>query len=543
MSEDTLRILLVEDNPADASIVEEFLRASGQPFFLRHAECLADGMAALSEPFNVVLLDLSLPDSQGLESLRRVRGRTGSIPIILMTHLNDEDVAVQAMKEGAQDYLVKGMPDASLLIRAIRYAIERQRIETTLKHYQEHLEELVSERTGKLRMANQTLQKEVEAHQQTEVQLRRAIELVEAHHRAKREFIIGTSHELRTPLAAMSCAVDNLLRGIVGTLPDPVCKYLAMIQEDCKRMRRTVADILDLSRIDTDGIALRRARVPFVRIVRAAVESVRPAAEAKGVRLVADIPPASGFVACDRPMMERAVQHILENAVKYTPGGRDIEVSLHPDRVSGGALAVTVRDEGNGIPSEYLHRVMERYYQVGDQATGSGIGLTFCHQVVAMHEGWLDIVSPPPSAERGTLVTIRLPIAAQPFIVALDMDEASRRELSAQLGGYGYSLQWAQHATEAMSIVTEKPVDMLIVSVNSDFDLIASLKADHRLRGIPILGLTSATLDSDRIRLLEEFGIPLLPRPWQEPHLLDCVEEATSRKKTDGKCLPRSSRS
>jgi DNA-binding response OmpR family regulator len=105
------------------------------------------------------------------------------------------------------------------------------------------------------------------------------------------------------------------------------------------------------------------------------------------------------------------------------------------------------------------------------------------------------------------------------------MDAAGRRDLSAQLGGQGYSLQWVRHAEEAMSVVIEKPVDMLIVSVHSDFDLIAALKADHRLRGIPILGLTGATLDSDRIRLLDEFGIPLLPRPWQESYLLDCMED------------------
>jgi len=127
-----LRILLVEDNPGDVRLVQEMLRqesSSRSPvdrFELECADCLADALALLAgRSFDVILLDLSLPDGQGLETVARMRSAVPEAPLVVMSGLSDEAVAIRAVQAGAQDYLVKGHADGDLLVRAIRYAIER----------------------------------------------------------------------------------------------------------------------------------------------------------------------------------------------------------------------------------------------------------------------------------------------------------------------------------------------------------------------------------------------------------------------------------
>lgn len=135
MEERPVKVLLIEDNPSDARLLREmFAEAEGTPFELERATRLSAGLKQLAKgSFDVVLLDLSLPDSQGLDTFARVHALALQMPIIVLTGLDDTTVAVQAVREGAQDYLVKGRIDTALLTRAIRYAIERKRAEGALR--------------------------------------------------------------------------------------------------------------------------------------------------------------------------------------------------------------------------------------------------------------------------------------------------------------------------------------------------------------------------------------------------------------------------
>lgn len=134
MTDKPINILLVEDNPADARLVAEMLKeAKGIRFHVDKTDSLSAAIEALSnKPFDIVLLDLSLPDSMGLDTFTRIRSHPSQIPVIVFTGLHDEDLAVKAVRAGAQDYLVKGEADTALLARAIRYAIERRRLEDRL---------------------------------------------------------------------------------------------------------------------------------------------------------------------------------------------------------------------------------------------------------------------------------------------------------------------------------------------------------------------------------------------------------------------------
>jgi two-component system NtrC family sensor kinase len=130
-----IRILLIEDNPGDARLIRELLSAEeGASFFLEHADRLSTGLARLAQGnIDVILLDLSLPDSHGLEGLNKICAQVPKVPVVVLSGLSDEAVAINAVQEGAQDYLVKGSVDSALLVRSLRYAIERQYLRVALR--------------------------------------------------------------------------------------------------------------------------------------------------------------------------------------------------------------------------------------------------------------------------------------------------------------------------------------------------------------------------------------------------------------------------
>jgi diguanylate cyclase (GGDEF)-like protein/PAS domain S-box-containing protein len=170
-----VRVLLIEDNPGDARLIAEVLaRAQGLAFDVEWVDNLTAGVARLNAgDIDVVLLDLGLPESTGLDTLRRLLAATPHVPtLVVMSGLTDEDIAVQAVQSGAQDYLVKGQVDSALLVRAIRYAIERTQAEEALKQAHAGLERRVAARTAELAKAVDALHAEITEHMQTEVALR-----------------------------------------------------------------------------------------------------------------------------------------------------------------------------------------------------------------------------------------------------------------------------------------------------------------------------------------------------------------------------------
>jgi CheY-like chemotaxis protein len=135
VSSASIHVLLIEDNLGDARLLRALLQETASPQFeLVHAERFSEALTRLSERrFDVVLLDLSLPDAQGLETISRLARQAEGTPIVILTGLNDEEIAIRALQQGAQDYLVKGQADGQLLARALRYSIERHKAEESLK--------------------------------------------------------------------------------------------------------------------------------------------------------------------------------------------------------------------------------------------------------------------------------------------------------------------------------------------------------------------------------------------------------------------------
>lgn len=381
-----VRVLLIEDSVADADLIRDAFEDAaldpalgGAVFELEHLDRLRAGMERLlAGDVDVVLLDLSLPDSHGMETFVKLERTSPSTPIVVLSGLDDEQMAVRAVREGAQDYLVKGRVDGITLTRSIRYAVERKRSEDE-----------------RARMA-------------------RAQAEAEASLRSRDETLASISHDLRTPLTSIRGVAQLLQRRISrgGPLdPDELVERLGRIEEQTTLMARMIDDLLDVARIEAGRpLELHLESCDLVALAEKAASDVQRTTDHHQIRVITAVTGGlTGAFDCVR--IERVALNLLTNAVKYSPDGGEVLVTL--DRESGptGAWAVmTVRDQGIGIPPDDVPHIFERFYRasnVGDGIRGTGLGLAGAQQIVRQHGGEIDASSLP---GLGTTITVRLPL-------------------------------------------------------------------------------------------------------------------------------------
>jgi len=384
-NKNAIRVLLVEDNPADVRLIEELLRESAPPYELTAVNRLDDAFTHLGRcGADVILLDLSLPDAQGLDSVRRMRFAAPRIALAILSGQDDEAVALQALREGVEDYLIKGQVEGPLLVRAINYAIERRRMSNALADAeQERTALLASERAARAE--------------------------AERANRLKDEFLATLSHELRTPLNAILGWAQMLCDGTVTQERESLLRGLQTIVRNAKAQSRIVEDLLDMSRIVSGKLHLSVGPVILPSVIEAAIATIRPAADAKNIRITAvldsDIPAVNG----DPQRLQQVVWNLLSNAVKFTPAGGRIDVVLR--RVDSDA-EISVSDTGEGIPREFLPDMFTRFSQADGSTTrrhsGLGLGLAIVKQLTELHGGKVAAHSRGEGA--GATFTVRLPL-------------------------------------------------------------------------------------------------------------------------------------
>jgi signal transduction histidine kinase/ActR/RegA family two-component response regulator len=279
--------------------------------------------------------------------------------------------------------------------------IERQRAEEDARRANEDLDRRVQERTAQLRAAAEQRAELLNSERAARAEAERAS-------RIKDDFVATLSHELRTPISAI-LGWTKLLRDN----PDrPDAAYgLEVVERNTRAQARLIEDLLDVSRIVSGKLRLDVQSVDIGEIISAALETVRPAAEAKGVRLQAALDPKVGFVRGDGSRLQQVVWNLLSNSIKFTPKGGSVKVSLQ--RINS-HIEIVVEDSGCGISPDFLPYVFDRFRQGDASITrtqrGLGLGLSIVRHLVELHGG--TVAAQSAGESRGATFTVALPLSA-----------------------------------------------------------------------------------------------------------------------------------
>jgi signal transduction histidine kinase len=341
-----IRILLVEDNAPYARLVRERLRDQPELEIVAIAVSLATAIeAARVHAPQVVMLDLGLPDSEGVATVDAFHAVHPRLPLVVLSGQDSVDVAVEAMRHGAQEYLVKGTDDAALLSRIARLAIERKRLQDA------------------------------------------------------EQLLVGVvSHDLRGPLQTIVLSCELLAAETHGTTRLWVSRALAAV----RRANGLVDDLLDATRARLGGLLpIDRAPVDLARLLLLAIEDHRERS-GRAIELTA---PATLTVSCDAKRITQVVGNLLGNAVQHSPAGTVVEVALS---ATAGGVEISVHNEGPPIPAELMDKIFEPLERAEVASTNHsiGLGLYIVHQIVAAHGGTITVAS---SEGDGTAFRVRLP--------------------------------------------------------------------------------------------------------------------------------------
>jgi len=363
-------VLLIEDNPGDADLVRLRLVEGTSDADVSCVNRLSDGLASIKEKLpSVILLDLNLPDSQGADTFRRVLEKAPDVPVVILSGQDDEALAIKALHQGVQDYLVKGAISSNSLDRAMRYAVERQALLRSL---------------------------EMSRKQQLEF---------------KNQFLSHVSHELRTPLTCIHQFVSILFDGLAGAVSPDQKDHLKTILKSVNQLGAMVRDLLEASRAESGKIRIEPRCVAVGDLIRQAVAMLQPNAREKEVGLEVGVDTRIPFVYGDPGRILEVLINLIENGIKFTPPGGSVTVQACLVQTDSDFVYVSVADTGCGITPEARALVFERLYQdpnaVDNHRKGLGLGLFIAKELVSLHGGRIWVAS---EAGNGSTFSFTLPL-------------------------------------------------------------------------------------------------------------------------------------
>jgi C4-dicarboxylate-specific signal transduction histidine kinase len=384
-----LRLLLVEDNPTDAELLAEALEASaGNTIEITHVARVSEAARAASErSFEVLLLDLGLPESQGLDTLIAARARIPGLPIIVLTGTDDDELGVAALQAGAEDYLVKGRFDARLLVRAIRYAKERFANVEGVRRLNDQLKASLHRKIAELRLAqDKSIRHERMA----------AVGTIAA----------GVAHELNSPLMGVLNHVQYAVAKLRGAQPG-VHEALAGAIEYARRCASIIHALLMHARQDyMPGAPTRLAYGRAGEAVSVALRDTRNLLDACRARVEIDVVEPLPEVALDQSTLQLVLVNLLRNACHAMQNCEEEPLISLTGRHADGWVELSIGDNGEGIDEDVLAHIFEPLYTTKPSEVGSGLGLALCKCLVENAGGKISAASQPGA---GSVFTVVLP--------------------------------------------------------------------------------------------------------------------------------------
>ena len=399
------RVLVVDDEESVVVTIKAILQLDGYKVATTTSGAKARKMVRDVE-YDLVLTDLRLEDGDGLDVLKAVRENYPETVTIMLTGYASLESAIQALRAGAYDYLVKPSEVEELRATVAR-GLERRRLGQELRLRVDELAEL-----------NASLQQRID---EATAELKERYEQLKELDRMKSQFLSIASHELKTPITAMSGFLQVALRRVRrlgdGEAAAPVADGLRAITEQLEvvyrqtgKLARLVDELLDVSRIQTGRIEFRYADVDLSELANEVATRMQLTTTAHSIAVRRD---SENIVTADRDHLEQVLNNLVTNAIKYSPTGGSITIDVRPDN-DGVRLSVT--DQGIGIPEKELDAIFGLFYRSPDRAArdaaGMGLGLYISKEIVVRHGGRIWAESGGVKGSTLNVVIPRMPIGS-----------------------------------------------------------------------------------------------------------------------------------
>ena len=361
-----IKVLMIDDNEDDFILTSEsMVETSGTRFRFEWAAAFDDGLKVLAENrHDICLVDYSLGRHDGLELTRQASRAGSTIPMIILTGMNDHDLDIEATRAGACDYLVKNQITPPILERSIRYVLAHQAHLREEKRFAETLRRS----NGRLAELYETANK----------------------------FVNNASHEIRTPLTVIREFTSILADGVAGKLNDTQTEYLNIVLDRVDDLRLMVDDMLDISRIEAGLFGVCRCQQDIAKIIEGLKPTIERKAVTSGTGLEIEVEEGLPSVFCDGENIRRVLLNLVVNACKFTGEGGHAKLWVRnsPEHCE---VRIGVSDDGPGIAPENLREIFERFRQLGGNAKatskGFGLGLSIVKELVQANLGEIDVES------------------------------------------------------------------------------------------------------------------------------------------------------
>lgn len=380
MESKKIRVLLVDDEEGDAFLTHQALtQAANSHYEVEFAQSLTEAEEKLRTfDCELVLLDLGLPESTGVETLRKFRlACKVDLPIIVLSGLSDERATMQALEEGAQDYLIKGEVNADSLSRSIRHSLQRHQLWRELE-----------ESNGLLLEKNERLSQLYETAQQ---------------------FVDNVSHEFRTPLTVIREFTSIIRDGLDGPITAKQGEHLDKVLHRADDLALMVDDMLDISKLEAGLLSVCRRSVHVQELFDNVSSILTGRAESKSINFEFNSAPDLPTLFCDAEKAGRVIINLAINALKFTPSGGSVRVWAKPGNENS-EVTIGISDTGPGISPENMTAIFERFQQVESSirtsTKGFGLGLNIAKELVSLNLGQMNVKS---TLGEGSTFTFTLP--------------------------------------------------------------------------------------------------------------------------------------
>jgi signal transduction histidine kinase/uncharacterized protein (DUF302 family) len=468
----------------------------------------------------LIFLDVQMPEESGLSLLPQMLRDYPESVVVMMTAYGSEQVAAEALRGGADDYIAKPI-DLHRLRELLERNLEKQRLRAERQRL-----------VARLKDSNRYLMRQHAALRRADEEILQVNRQLEQSSRYKSEFLANMSHELRTPLNAIMGFSEILLDVTMNLTSGERTEFLRNIHSSGQHLLGLINDILDLAKIEAGKMDLHAEDMPVTEALQEVTAILDPMARQQGLQLKTVGASEAGVIRADRSKFKQVLYNLLSNAVKFTPAPGSITVTV---KDSPEQLTVSVADTGIGMKLEDLPKLFREFEQIDGSYTrryqGTGLGLALCRRFVEMHGGRIWAES---QFGKGSTFTFTIPreqrLAPEvlveeaaptvesmelPLVLVVEDDPASSQRMTAEIQGVGFRVAHAFDGDEAvrkaMEILPDLVVMETVLPVKDGWQVLQELRARAATADVPVL-VCSVTRNQ---ALMDQFGVAgYVAKPW-----------------------------